>query len=249
MGMSVYTTDTFFNGQVLVKQHRQGYRFSIDAVLLARLAAVRPGDRVVDLGTGCGIVPLLLAYRHSDIRLYGIELQQGLADAARDNVLANHMQDRITILEGDMNTVTAGSVGGPVDLVVSNPPYRKSGSGRVNPNSQKALARHEIHVTLEEVVKTARRLLRTAGRFVVIYPAERLADLLTRMRGAGIEPKWLCIIHSGRKTPAKLMVVEGVKGGQPGMKIAPPLFIYCEDGTYTPAVERMLGAPIRKTCR
>jgi len=92
------------------------------------------------------------------------------------------------------------------------------------------------------ILNPARRLLRTAGRFVVIYPAERLADLLTRMRHAGIEPKWLCMIHSGRKTPAKLMVVEGVKVGGPGMKIAPPLFIYREDGTYTPAVEKMFGA-------
>ncbi len=247
--MSVYTTDTFFNGQVSVKQHRQGYRFSIDAVLLAHLAGVRPGERIVDLGTGCGIVSLLLACQYPDIRLYGVEIQPELALAARDNVSVNHMQDQISILEGDMKTITAGSVGGPVDLVISNPPYRKSGSGRINPDSQKALARHEIHVTLEEVVKTARRLLRTAGRFVVVYPAERLADLLTRMRGAGIEPKWLCMIHSGRKTSAKLMVMEGVKGGQPGMKIVPPLFIYREDGTYTPAVEKMFGAPVRKTCR
>ncbi|MBW2593405.1 MAG: tRNA1(Val) (adenine(37)-N6)-methyltransferase [Deltaproteobacteria bacterium] len=239
--MSLYTTDTFFNGQVSVKQSRHGYRFSIDAVLLARLAAVHPGERVVDLGAGCGIVSLLLAYRYPDIRLYGIELQQELAIAAKDNVTENHMQDRIVILQGDMKTVTAGSVGGPVDLVVSNPPYRKSGSGRINPDSQKALARHEIHVTIEGVARTARRLLKTAGRFVVVYPAERLADILTRMRGAGIEPKWLCMIHSGRKTPAKLMVIEGVKGGRPGMKIAPPLVIYREDGTYTPAVEKMFG--------
>jgi len=140
-----------------------------------------------------------------------------------------------------MKTLTAGSVGGPVDLVISNPPYRKSGSGRINPDSQKALARHEIHVTLEDVVRTARRLLRTAGRFVVVYPAERLTGILTRMRCAGIEPKQLCMIHSGRKTPAKLMVVEGVRGGRPGMKIAPPLIIYGEDGTYTPAVEKMFG--------
>jgi tRNA1Val (adenine37-N6)-methyltransferase len=239
--MSLYTTDTFFNGQVSVKQCRHGYRFSIDAVLLAHLAVVHPGERVVDLGTGCGIVSLLLAYQYPDIRLYGVELQPELVNAAKDNVSVNRMQDRISILEGDMKTIIAKSVGGPVDLVVSNPPYRKSGSGRINPGSQKALARHEIHVTLEGVVSAARRLLRTAGRFVVIYPAERLADLLTRMRRAGIEPKWLCMIHSGRETTAKLMVVEGVKGGRPGMKIAPPLFIYREDGTYTAAVEKMFG--------
>lgn len=239
--MSIYTEDTFFNGQVSVKQNRHGYRFSIDAVLLACLVAVRPGERVVDLGTGCGIVPLLLAYRYSDIRLYGIELQQELAIAAKDNVSANHMQERITILQEDMKTLTAKSVGGPVDLVISNPPYRKFGSGRINPNSQKALARHEVHVTLEGVVRAVRRLLKTAGRFAVVYPAERLTDILTLMRGAGIEPKWLRMIHSGRETPAKLMVLEGVKGGCPGMKIAQPLIIYREDGTYTPAVEKMFS--------
>lgn len=244
MYMSIHTTDTFFNGQVSVKQSRHGYRFSIDAVLLACLASVHPGDRVVDLGAGCGIVSLLLAYKYPDIMLYGIELQPELANAAGDNVSANHMQNRIAIVQGDMKTVTAGSVGGPVDLVISNPPYRKSGSGRINPGSQKALARHEIHVTLEGVVGAARRLLKTAGRFIVVYPAERLTDILTRMRGAGIEPKWLCMIHSGRKTTAKLMVIEGVKGGRPGMKIAPPLVIYSEDGTYTPEVEKMFGRQV-----
>ena len=241
MRMSFYTTDTFFGGRVSVRQSRQGYRFSVDAVLLARLAAVRPGDRIVDLGTGCGIVPLLLAHQYPDIHVYGVELQQELATVAGDNASANHMQDRITILQGDMKALTTQSVDGPVDLVISNPPYRKSGSGRINPDSQRALARHEIHVTLEDVVAAARRLLRTAGRFAVVYPSERLTDILTRMRIAGIEPKRLCMIHSGRQTSAKRMVIEGVKGGRPGMKIAPPLIIYREDGTYTPAVEKMFG--------
>ncbi len=240
--MSLYTTDTFYNGQVSIKQGRLGYRFSIDAVLLAGLAAVHPGERVVDLGAGCGIVSLLLAYRCPDIRLYGIELQQELANIAKDNVSANHMQHRITILQKNMRTLTAKSTGGPVDLVISNPPYRKSGSGRINPDSQKALARHEIHVTLEDVVRTAQRLLKTAGRFVVVYPAERLSDILTQMCGAGIEPKWVCMIHSGGKKSAKLMVIEGVKGGRSGIQIAPPLIIYREDGTYTPAVEKMFQA-------
>ena len=242
--MSIYTTDTFFNGQLSVKQSRHGYRFSIDAVLLAHLAVVRPGERVVDLGAGCGIVSLLLAYKYPDIRLYGIELQQELVIAAKDNVSANHMQDQITILQVDMKTLTTGFVGGPVDLVISNPPYRKSGSGRINPDSQKALARHEINITLEGVIMTALRLLKRAGRFVVIYPAERMADILTRMSSAGIEPKWLCMIHSSQKTHAKLMVIEGVKGGRPRMKIAPPLIIYREDGTYTPTVEKMFGRQV-----
>lgn len=240
--MSLYTTDTFYNGRVSIKQGRMGYRFSIDAVLLAGLAAVHPGDRVIDLGTGCGVVSMLLAYRYPDIKLYGVELQQALANIAKDNVSANHMQNRITILPADMKTLTAKTVGGPVDMVISNPPYRKPGSGRINPDSQKALARHEIHVTLNDVVGTARRLLKTAGRFVVVYPAERLSDILTHMCSAGIEPKWLCMIHSGRKTPAKLMVIEGVRGGRPGIQIAPPLIIHREDGTYTPAVEKMFQA-------
>ncbi|MBN1932219.1 MAG: tRNA1(Val) (adenine(37)-N6)-methyltransferase [Desulfobacterales bacterium] len=237
--MRSLTLDTFFCGRIQVKQHKEGYRFSIDAVLLGHHAAIRPGDKVLDLGTGCGIIPLILAYRYPKIRVYGVELQPELAEIAALNVNENHIGDRIVILCRDMRELNHHMVSGPADLVISNPPYRRAKSGRINSNHQQAIARHEIKVTLTEVVETARRMLRTCGRFVTIYPAERITDILTQMRHAGIEPKFLRMIHSERRSEAKRILVEGIKEGGAGIKIGPPLIIYHQNGSYTEEVEKM----------
>ncbi len=237
--MTPLTTDTFFNGRIQVKQNLSGYRFSIDAVILAWHARPQTNDTVVDLGTGCGIIPLILAYRHPGIKIYGIEVQKGLADIAALNVAENFLEDRIRIHCTDMRTLKHDMVSGPVDLIVSNPPYRKTESGRINPDQQRAVARHEIEVTLYDVVETCRRMLRVSGRCVMIYTAERLTDILTHMRSAGIEPKSIRMIHSGQLTAAKLILIEGKKGGRPGLKIGPPLIIYREDGSYSDEVEEM----------
>lgn len=233
------TSDSFFNGRIQIRQDRGGYRFSIDAVLLAYHVKPRPGDRVLDLGTGCGIIPLILAFRHPDITIYGIEIQQELSDLGVFNVSNNRMQERITILCQDMRKLRSKMIAGPVDLVVCNPPYRKSDSGRLNPDHQRAVARHEIKATLPDVVMAARRMLRTAGKFIVIYAAQRMVELLTQMHANEIEPKMLRSIHSGRDTAAKLVLVEGVKGGRPGTSVAPPLILYDENGDYTSEVLEM----------
>ena len=233
------TSDSFFNGRIQIRQGRTGYRFSIDAVLLAYHVKPRPADRVLDLGTGCGIIPLILAFRHPDITIYGIEIQQELFALGVSNVSSNDMQDRITILCQDMKDLKPNLIDGPVDLIVCNPPYRKSDSGRLNPDQQRAVARHEIKATLPDVIQTARRMLRTAGKLVMIYPAERITELFTQMHSNGIEPKLLRSIHSSQGTAAKLVLVEGTKGGRPGTSIAPPLTLYDDDGEYTPEVLRM----------
>lgn len=237
--MDSLTIDTFFNGRIKVKQHRSGYRFSIDAVLMAGHAKPRPEGTVLDLGTGCGIIPMILAYRHATIKVYGIEVQPQLAELAALNVAENNMGDRVSILCMDMKTLQPDVISGPVDLVISNPPFRKAESGRINPNRQRAIARHEIKATLFDVVESARRMLPLAGRFITIYPAERITDILSQMRSADIEPKFLRMIHSGANTAAKLILVAGSKGGRPGVKIGPPLIIYKEDGSYTEDVQQM----------
>jgi len=239
--MKSKTPDAFLNGRIKVRQNRSGYRFSIDSILLACHAKPRPGDKVLDLGTGCGIISLILAYREPNLIIFGIEVQKELADIADSNVKENHMGDIITILCKDMKELKNDMISGPVDLVVSNPPYRKSESGRINPDMQRAVARHEIRVSLDDITATVRRILRTAGRFVTIYSAERITDLLTHLRSAGIEPKFLRMIHSGIKTESKLVLVEGIKGGRPGVKIGPPLIIYDEKGDYTQEVEEMFS--------
>jgi tRNA1Val (adenine37-N6)-methyltransferase len=237
--MTTVTADAFFNGGITIRQHRSGYRFSIDAVILAAHACPRAGEAVVDLGSGCGVIPLILAYRNPDIRIYGIEVQRELAEIARRNVSDNDMAARIVIRQQDMKLLTAGMVAGPVDLVVSNPPYRCPHSGRLNPDWQKAVARHEISVALADVVESARRILKTSGRFITIYPAERMADVILQMRTSRIEPKKLRTIHSDRASGAKLVLVEGVKAVNPGMKILPPLFIYTRRGVYSREVQKM----------
>ncbi len=130
-------------------------------------------------------------------------------------------------------------ISGPCDLIVSNPPYHRPGSGRINPDPQRAIARHEIKASLVDVLQTARRMLRTAGRFVTIYAAERTTDILSQMRKERIEPKKIRMIHSNRHADAGLILIEGSKGGRPGVKAGPPIFIYDEKGEYTEGVQRM----------
>jgi tRNA1Val (adenine37-N6)-methyltransferase len=239
--MKSLTTDTFFNGCIQVKQNRSGYRFSIDAVLLAWHTGPRPGDTVLDLGTGCGIIPMILAYRYPGIKVYGIEVQADLADIARLNIEENNMDHRIFIRSMDMKWLNHDITSGPVDMVVCNPPFRKVRSGKINPDQQRAVARHEIKTTLQDVIKTTHGMLRTSGRFVIIYPAERITDILSQMRTTGIEPKWMRMIHSGKNTIAKLILIEGKKGGRPGLKIRPALIIYREKGIYSDEIEKMFN--------
>ena len=237
--MNEVTTDTFFDGQIKVKQSRTGYRFSIDAILLAFHVKPRPADTIVDLGTGCGIMPLILGFHSPGVKIFGIEVQKELADLAMENVRENRMESRIDILCEDMKHTRPPMVSEPVNIVMSNPPYRKAKSGRINPNRQRANARHELRITLSEVIQTAGRLLRKSGRFVMIYIADRMADAVNQMRSNDLEPKYFRTIHSTVSTEAKLMLIEGHKGGHPGMTIAPPLIIYHPDGEYTEEVQHM----------
>jgi tRNA1Val (adenine37-N6)-methyltransferase len=237
--MSSLTTDTFFDGKIRVLQNRRGYRFSIDAVLLAYHAQPPGQQKVLDLGTGCGIISLIMASRRCDLAIYAVEVQRELADLADTNVRQNQLQDRINVLCTDMKLLTLKMTEGPFDLVVSNPPYHKPGSGRINPDAQRAVARHEIKVGLADVLQTTRRMLRTAGRFVTIFTAERTIDILSQMRHEQIEPKMLRMVHSNRNTDARLILIEGIKGGRPGLKIAPPLIVYDDKGDYTAEVQQM----------
>ena len=237
--MSSFTTDTFFNGQIQVIQNRKGYRFSIDAVLLANYASPRKGDRVLELGTGCGIISIIMACRCTGLKIFAVEVQTELSDLAFINVRQNRLEDQIEIMGLDMKRLTPHMISGHCDLIVSNPPYHRPGSGRINPDSQRAIARHEIKANLDDVLQTARRMLRAAGRFVAIYVAERTTDILSQMRKEKIEPKKIRMIHSNRHADAGLILIEGLKGGRPGIKAGPPLFIYDENGGYTKEVQGM----------
>jgi tRNA1Val (adenine37-N6)-methyltransferase len=218
-----FAAGAFLDGRLRVVQNRLGYRFSIDAVLLAHFARLRGTERVLDLGTGCGVIPLILVFRHARLRVWGVEIQSGLAALASTNVSANRMDDRITILEEDMRRLTPAKTGGVMDVVVCNPPFRRAGAGRINPSAQRAAARHEIDITLPDILKVSRRMLKTRGRLVVIQAAERLGELIAHLRLLGIEPKRLRTVHADIGSEAKMVLLEGRPGSGPGMKILPPL--------------------------
>lgn len=239
---SDHTSDTFFNGRISIKQPPDGYRFSIDAVILGNLAAVHPDDKVLDLGCGCGVIPMILHYRNPGIRqVFGVEIQAELAAIARFNAAENHMNNQIRILHQDIKTIVPEDTGGTMDAVVCNPPHFARDSGRINPDSQRAVARHEIAVTLADVTAAAARMLAAAGRFTVIYPCERMVDLVSAMRSAGIEPKRLRMIHPRPGVEAKRVLAVGIKGKHPGIKIDPPLFIRNDPDHYSEELEAMFA--------
>jgi tRNA1Val (adenine37-N6)-methyltransferase len=245
------TIDDFLNGRLQVKQKKTGYRFSIDAILLAHHVQPKADDVLLDLGTGCGILPLILSVLHPAINIYGVEIQKELADMAAANVKNNGLEARSHIIHTDMRRLTPTMFNGPVDMVISNPPFRKINAGRINPDDQRALARHEIAITLTELVQTASGLLRTGGKFILIHLAERLTELMVAMCNARLEPKKLRMIHSRRESKAKLVLVEGRKNARPGIITAPPLFVYRNEA-YTGEVEdmlffRQLDATLRET--
>jgi len=234
------TRDTFLSGRLKVSQPQNGYRFSIDAALLAAKIHPKTGERILDLGTGCGIIPLILATRWPGVFIHAVEVQPALAELADKNVTDNHMTDRIVVYNADMRDLPTDKIKPPYQWVCSNPPYYRVHSGRTNPNSQKAIARHELKIDLEQLMAAAGRMLGKGGRFVMIYAAERTADLVAAMRSAAIEPKLLQGIHGRSEEPARLVLVEGVRGGRPGLHMPAPIVVYSRDGRYTEVVASML---------
>jgi len=231
------TLDTMFQGKLKVIQKKNGYRFSLDAVILGKLAQVSAGDRVIDLGTGCGVIPLILAATTQVKEIIGVEIQEELAEIACRNVALNGFDGIIRIVKEDLKNLSSRYFSGFFDVVLTNPPFRKPATGRINPQEQKSIARHEIAISLQEVLAVAHFLLKTQGKFFVIYPAVRLVDLFYEMRHCGLEPKTVQCVHSRIDTSAKMVLVEGVKGGGVELQVKEPLIIYDAAGKYTEALQ------------
>ena len=239
---SIWSCDTSLGGRLRVCQSRQGYRFSIDALILAFHAVpLSPRERILDLGTGCGIIPLVMAYRFPDVAITGVEIQPELAALARFNVEENGFAHRIAILEDDYLRLRADAIDPPVDMVVANPPYRKPHSGRINPHHQRALARHEIAVSLKSLIQAIRRFLKTGGRAWMIYTVDRLPELMDGMQAHNLAPKYLRMIHSRRDADAKRCLLKVIKGAKSGLAAGPPLVIYQDAGQYTDEAASILG--------
>lgn len=216
------TVDTFLNGKLGIIQSRRGYRFSVDALLLAEFVLTKDEDFVVDLGAGCGIISLFLAVKRKVGFIVGIELQKELASQARRNIALNELEGKVAIIQGDLRHLPLTQ--GFADVVVCNPPYRQRRSGRINPDTTKAIARHEIAANLDAILAAGKALLKREGRLTLIYPANRLTEIFTKMRTQGLEPKRLQIIFPDSASYAKLALIEGKLQGKSGLKILPPLF-------------------------
>ncbi|MFH1217216.1 MAG: methyltransferase [Pseudomonadota bacterium] len=234
------TEDTLFNGRLHCLQHADGYRFSVDAVLLAHFVEPRPAATILDLGAGCGVVSLILCYRHPGARITALELQPQLVELIRENINLNSLQNSLSLIEGDLRRMKALFAAETFDWVVANPPYGRLAAGRINPFDEQAAARHEINASLADVVAAIGHVLKNRGRAALVYPASRIAVLLATLKNARLEPKRLQIVHSYPEGDGKLALVEVVKNGGEEMAILPPFFIYEKpSGPYSPAMRKL----------
>jgi tRNA1Val (adenine37-N6)-methyltransferase len=232
------TVDAIFGGALRVTQPRLGYRFSLDAPLLAHFMSPGKG-RAVDLGTGSGVVALALALRSPALRVDAVELQPELAALAHRNASDNQLQERVQVHHADLRTLTLAS--GAYDLVVSNPPYQPLEQGRVSPGSQKAIARHEIACTLDDVVSVAHRLLRPGGHLGVVYPAPRLQRLLATLDRLGFTARRLRCVHPRLGEDAQLVLVDAERGGRGLLEVMPHLVLHGTERAYLPEAAQILG--------
>jgi len=236
------TLDYFLSGNVTILQKKKGYRFSIDSILLAHFIRLKEGQKVVDLGTGSGVIPIILATKFKSTEIWGLEIQEELAEMAHRNIEMNHLQGRVHILKGDARNLADRMESEGFDIALTNPPYRKIRSGRLNVQRERAIARHEIMASLADMATIAFRLLRPKASFYLVYPAVRIADLITRLRESRLEPKRLRFVHPNMRKGGQLILVETIKGGGPGVEIHPPLFIHDLNGDYSEEMQSIYSA-------
>ncbi|MBI4529002.1 MAG: tRNA1(Val) (adenine(37)-N6)-methyltransferase [Deltaproteobacteria bacterium] len=234
------TLDTLFQGRLAIMQRRDGYRFSLDAVLLSHFVKLAGHEKIVDLGTGNGVIPLILASCNPSVLVTGLELQDSMVERAERNVRLNRLEPRVRIIRGDVCRIEQLFPPRSFDLVVANPPYRRIASGRINPDREKSLARHEIRGCLRDFIRAGFYLLPPGEKMDLVYPASRLSDLFNGMRAEGMEPKRLRIVHSYAESAATLLLVEGVKGAKSELKIMPPLIVYAKGKEYSPELKTIL---------
>lgn len=206
-------------------QARDSYRFSVDSILLVNFIRVKNYEQVIDLGTGSGIIPLLLFGKRKGLSIYGVEIQEDLADMAKRSVELNKLQDHITLIREDFRNIKKIFKSNQFDVVVSNPPYISLGQGKINPLSSKAIARHEIKGNLEDLISASNYLLKNKGRIYLVYKSNKLIELVVTLKEYDIEPKVIKFIHPRPGEDANMVLLEGIKGGKGELKIENPLFL------------------------
>ncbi len=233
--------DDLQRGGLRVIQRADAFRFGTDAVLLADFAAPRRHDRVCDLGTGTGIIPLLLYARENTISADAVEIQPDMADMAARSMAMNGLNEKIRVLPGDLRSIRTLLPHARYDLVTCNPPYGKAGGTLLNPDASKRLARHEESCAIEDVACAAAWLLQNGGRLCCVFPAARMIELSDAMRKYRMAPKRIRMVHSRVEKAAHLCLMEGMLDARPGLIIEPPLVIYDENNAYTPELRRIYG--------
>ncbi len=238
-------------GERLDELQRNGYRiiqkegafcFGMDAVLLSGFAQVKAGGSALDLGTGTGVIPILLCAKTPGKSFAGLEISARSADMAQRSVLLNDLGDRITIVQGDIKE--AGTLFTPAsfDTVTSNPPYLQDSRGLLNSDRELAAARHELLCTLEDVVSAAAVLLKPGGHFYLVHRPFRLAEIIRTVSDYGLEPKRMRLVCPYADKEPNLLLLESTKGGHPGMTVEKPLIVYEKAGVYTPEIMEIYGS-------
>ena len=222
-------------------QNENKFCFGMDAVLLSGFAKVREGERVLDMGTGTGIIPILLAGKTKAGHIVGLEIQEESAEMASRSVEYNHLSERISIVRGDIKEADQIFDLASFDVITCNPPYMTGQHGLANPDMPKAIARHEILCTLEDVVRTAERLLKPGGKFFLIHRPFRLAEIFVKLCEHHLEPKRMKLVYPFVDKEPNMVLIEAMRGGKPRITVEKPLIVYEKPGVYTREIYDIYG--------
>ena len=225
--------------EITLFQPKRGYRFSVEALLLEDFVSAKRLYRGVELGTGSGIISILLTKRLEHAHVIAVEIQKSLAQCAKRNVEHNKLDERIEVLNEDIRNLKKVLPAHKFDFVFSNPPFRKVKTGLISADNERAVARHEINITLKDIVHTASYLLKNTGKFYLIYHPFRLTELVATLQRAQLEPKRMKFVHSKMGEEAKMVLIEAVKGSGMWLKIEPPFFIYDKRGQYSVEMKKI----------
>ena len=228
------------NGLKII-QKTDGFCFGMDAVLLSGFASVKPGERALDLGTGTGIIPLLLSAKTKGDHFTGLEIQTEIMKMAQRSVALNGLEKKIDIIQGDIKEASRIFGAASFDVVTSNPPYMNDAHGLKNPGDVKAISRHEVLCTLEDVVREGTKALKPGGRFYMVHRPHRLAEIITVMKQYKLEPKRMKFVHPFADKDANMVLIEAVRGGGAWLKLEPPVIVYNEPGVYTDEIYEIYG--------
>lgn len=235
------TLDDLQLNNIFVIQKKSGFRFGMDAVLLANFATIKKNDNILDLCSGTGIIPFIIAGKRKFNKIVGIEIQEQMVDMAKRTSIYNKLDEKIKFIVGDLKDIDLLKKLGKFDVITVNPPYKLKNSGIINENSKESIARHEILCDIDDVIKAANILLKDRGRFFMVHRPERIVDILTTMRKYKIEPKLIKMIQPNEEKSPNLLLIEGHKNGGQFLKWEKTLYVYDKLGNYTKELANIYG--------